>query len=571
MTTESLIGNLRTKGRSTTGFVMSIARITALLLFAFFMSLPAVAEGQRVILVLDASGSMWGQVDGRAKIDIAKEIVGKVVGTWRPEDELGLVAYGHRKKGACDDIETLIEPGALDAGTFMKSVMALSPKGKTPMTQSVRQAAEALKFTEKQATVILVSDGIETCDPDPCAVAEELEKMGIGLTVHTVGFGLDDQGAVAQLQCLAEKTGGIAVLASNADELETALKQTVEAKPAEPQPEPAPAFNFTGRIVMAAGVDQLPQGFDTPSWDISRSVNGEKGDWVKTEYGAAIKTNIEAPGDYLAIVSLDLAKTQAPLSIMDGKTANLDLSFEAGLVTFKGEMDEGQPLTDGSTTWELLDSSGNWLATKYSPEAGFFATAGNYKVRLSLGEAKVEQEVAFVAGKADQKTITLGGGSIDVSAVFAPGGPPVLDGAAIELQKGEANVDGKHDWIATSYGSKTTYKLGPGKYRIVATQDYATGSADVEVKAGQVTVVEVSVNGGFLAVRSDADATVEVYAGEADISGNRKWIATDYNGQFNKAINAGTVRIIAKKPDGTVIGEKDVTITAGQRSEVTIP
>jgi Ca-activated chloride channel family protein len=571
LTTESTIGNLHTKGRNTEGFVMSIARIAATFLFLFFGLLPALAEGQRVILVLDASGSMWGQVDGRAKIDIAKDIVGKVVGTWKPEDELGLVAYGHRKKGACDDIETLIEPGPFDAGTFMQSVMALSPKGKTPMTQSVSQAAEALKFTEKQATVILVSDGIETCEPDPCAVAEELEKMGIGLTVHTVGFGLDDQGAVAQLQCLAEKTGGISVLAENADELEIALKKTVEAKPAEPEPEPAPAFNLTGRIMMAAGVDQLPQGFDTPSWDISRSINGEKGDWVKTEYGAAIKSNIEAPGDYIAQVSLDLAKVQAPVAIMDGKTSNLELSFEAGLITFKGELDEGQPLTDGGTTWELLDSGGNWLATKYGTEAGFFANAGNYKVRLSLGEAKVEQDVAFAAGKSEQKTVTLGGGAIDISAVFAPGGPPVLDGAAIELQKGEANVDGKHEWIATSYGSKTTYKVGPGKYRIVATQDYATGFADVDVKAGQATAVEVSVNGGFLAVRSDADATIEVYAGEKDISGNRKWIATDYNGQFNKAVNAGMVHIIAKKPDGTVIGEKDAAITAGQRSELTIP
>jgi hypothetical protein len=147
----------------------------------------------------------------------------------------------------------------------------------------------------------------------------------------------------------------------------------------------------------------------------------------------------------------------------------------------------------------------------------------------------------------------------------------VLDGAAIELQKGEANVDGKHEWIATSYGSKATYKVGPGKYRIVATQDYATGFADVDVKAGQLSAIEVSVNGGFLAARSDADATIEVYAGEKDISGKRKWIATDYNGQFNKAINAGNIHVIAKKPDGTVIGEKDVAITAGQRSELTIP
>ncbi len=218
---------------------MAVFRSLFVVLFAVLMLATAQAEGQRVILVLDASGSMWGQIDGRAKIDIAKEVVGKVISTWKPEDEIGLVAYGHRKKGECNDIETLIEPGALNADGFMSAVKALSPKGKTPMTQSVRQAAEALKFTEKQATVILVSDGIETCDPDPCAVAAELEKMGIGLTVHTVGFGLDDKGAVAQLACLAEKTGGIAVIADNAGELEDALNKTVKTEPPPPPPEPA--------------------------------------------------------------------------------------------------------------------------------------------------------------------------------------------------------------------------------------------------------------------------------------------------------------------------------------------
>ena len=195
---------------------MTFARLVATFLLSLFLATAASAEGQRVILVLDASGSMWGKIGGNTKIDIAKEVVGKVVGKWKAEDELGLVAYGHRKKGACDDIETLIEPGPLDAGAYMAAVKAISPKGKTPMTEAIRQAAEALKYTEKKATVILVSDGIETCDPDPCAVADELEKAGVGLTVHTVGFGLDDKGAVAQLKCLAEKTGGISIIAENA-------------------------------------------------------------------------------------------------------------------------------------------------------------------------------------------------------------------------------------------------------------------------------------------------------------------------------------------------------------------
>lgn len=208
-------------------------RALALAIAMFFVSiLPSFAEeGSRVILVLDASGSMRAKIDGKSKMDIAKQVVGSIIKTWKPEDELGLIAYGHREKGSCSDIEVLREPGILDAADYMKAVKGLNPKGKTPMTAAVKMAAEALQYTEKKATVILVSDGIETCDLDPCTVAADLEKLGVGLTVHTVGFGLDDKGAVAQLKCLAEKTGGTFSTANNADELQKALAKTVAAKP----------------------------------------------------------------------------------------------------------------------------------------------------------------------------------------------------------------------------------------------------------------------------------------------------------------------------------------------------
>ena len=127
-------------------------RTALLAVFLFMLALvPARAEeGSRVILVLDASGSMWGQIDGKSKMEIAKDVVGRVVGTWKPENELGLVAYGHREKGSCEDIEVLREPGALDAGDYMSAVNALNPKGKTPMTAAVRMAAEIFEIYRTQ-------------------------------------------------------------------------------------------------------------------------------------------------------------------------------------------------------------------------------------------------------------------------------------------------------------------------------------------------------------------------------------------------------------------------------------
>ena len=168
-------------------------RIYLTLLLAILCApLPAQAEKQ-VVLVLDASGSMWGQIDGKAKITIAREVVDGILQEWNSDNSIGLVTYGHRRKGDCGDIETLIPVGRLDRAAFNKVIGGLNPKGKTPMTAAVELAAETLRHTENAATVILVSDGEETCDADPCTVAAELEKAGIDFTAHVIGFDVTDQ------------------------------------------------------------------------------------------------------------------------------------------------------------------------------------------------------------------------------------------------------------------------------------------------------------------------------------------------------------------------------------------
>lgn len=547
-------------------------RAALLAVFLFMLAfVPALAEeGARVTLVLDASGSMWGQIDGKSKMDIAKEVVGKVVGSWKPENELGLVAYGHREKGSCSDIEVLREPGALDAGDYMSAVNALNPKGKTPMTAAVRMAAESLKYTERKASVILVSDGIETCGLNACTVAEELEKLGVDLTVHTIGFGLDNQGAVAQLQCMAAKTGGTYSTADNASELEAALTKTVAATPAPP-PEPAtPEFNLVGHVVMAEGVE-LPDGYDSASWDFFESADGQRGPGIGTQYGADVKTNMPKPGDYIARVSVDIASVEAPVKILEGKAETLEVSLEAGILNLSGTMDGAAPLTDPGTAWELLDANGQVLATKYNPEVSFMAVAGAYTVRLKLGTAQAEQAVQIDAGKTTAQSVSLGAGIIEASGFFSVGGQAVPDSSTIELLKGEAGLDGKNEWITTTYGSSAQFKVPAGRYLVAFTKDYASGSAAVEVTAAGVAKVDVAINGGYLALSGPADSTIEVYAVEKDLSGQRKYIATEYGGAINKAFAAGAYYVIAKSGDGTVVGEKEFSVTAGARTEGTIP
>ncbi len=209
------------------------------------------AAGQS-LLVLDASGSMWGQIGGRTKIEIAREAVAGMLASWPAGQALGLMAYGHRSKGDCNDIELLREPGALDRAGFQGAVNALQPKGMTPITASVRQAAQRLRSSEQKATVILVSDGEETCQADPCALGKELEQQGVDFTAHVIGFDIArGSKAEQQLQCLARSTGGRYLDARDAGSLSDALRSVAKAPP------PAPAVKTT------TGQEWLP---DTQLW-----------------------------------------------------------------------------------------------------------------------------------------------------------------------------------------------------------------------------------------------------------------------------------------------------------------
>ena len=222
------------------------------------------------MLVLDASGSMWGQIGGKPKIAIAREAVGSMLSGWNG-GELGLMAYGHRRKGDCADIEVLQAIGPDTAAGIRKQVNALNPKGMTPITASVRMAAERLRFTEQKATVILVSDGEETCSADPCALGKELESMGVDFTAHVVGFDIE-KGSKAhkQLQCLATNTGGRYLEARNATELNKALGEVAAAKPA-PQPkvksaqEWLPGYSLTW--VAGSVLDGIEDGGGTQSME----------------------------------------------------------------------------------------------------------------------------------------------------------------------------------------------------------------------------------------------------------------------------------------------------------------
>ena len=291
-----------------------LSNIFRTVLCAFFMlsAVSASAQSDKTILVLDASGSMWGQIDGVAKITIAQEVVGNLLQSIPDDQALGLTAYGHNRKGDCSDIETLVEPALGNREAIAAAVNGISPKGKTPLSEAVLKAADVLKYEENKATVILISDGVETCDFDPCAIGTQLEESGVDFTAHVVGFDVAAADQVG-LRCLAENTGGQFLSAANADELGAALETVAAAPP--PPPAPIPVRFYAAE----EGTDiTLTENL---IWTLSEL--GSDGPIRDKEAAAEITEPLQSGGNYLIEV----------LRTTDEATASLEVAFAEDMPT----------------------------------------------------------------------------------------------------------------------------------------------------------------------------------------------------------------------------------------------
>ncbi len=184
------------------------------------------------MLVFDASGSMAGTDMNTVTPHIAKvrDALSAVLPAVTPHRQVGLMVYGPGAGEKCSNIDLRLKPGPNSAETIMREVNGIVPAGQTPLTASVRDAAEVLRFRDKPSVVVLLTDGEETCGGNPCQVARQLKAEANALTIHVIGFKVTGQtwlNSDRSAACMAEETSGLALTAHTKDELIEALKKTL--------------------------------------------------------------------------------------------------------------------------------------------------------------------------------------------------------------------------------------------------------------------------------------------------------------------------------------------------------
>lgn len=187
------------------------------------------AGGAAIELILDASGSMLQRMQGKRRINIAKEVLIEAVQHQIPPGTpVALRVFGHREADACrTDLEMPLAP--LDPAAAAAKIAGINAMNlaRTPIADSLAAVQSDLGHATTGA-IVLVTDGEETCDGDPGAAIEALREQGFDVNLNIVGFAIDDVELAAQFKAWAELGGGRYFAASDQDGLSNAINQALK-------------------------------------------------------------------------------------------------------------------------------------------------------------------------------------------------------------------------------------------------------------------------------------------------------------------------------------------------------
>ncbi len=447
-------------------------------------SAPAAEEAPAppLLLILDASGSMWGQIQGENKIVIARRVLGGLVDGLEDGADVGVVAYGHRREGDCDDIETVVPIGPLDKAAVKATVDGLNPKGKTPLTRSVKQAFDALQGIEGGASIILVSDGLDTCGGDPCGAVRAAKEMGLDFRLHVVGFDVAGEDT-SQLECAAQAGDGLFLSAENADELSAALDQAVAMAPEVPP----------GRLSMKAIADG---GLQDAAVSVTDAKTGEDMGGGRTYTSPDTNPRLIPLPDGTFNVKVQAVGFKGDIhrmytiEIVDGGLVEREADFSTGGLSI-GVTRNGE-LSDAVYNVRLPGGGAEVAAGRtYTGER-----TNPAKVRITSGTYEVGVGSVEISGRpwAQLGTVTIEpGGSAAVSQAWESGTLRVGAERGGELVDATLHVKSVETGKAVGQGRTYTSANSNPKAFILLPGDYQVSIKEIR---GESRTIEVSLTAG---------------------------------------------------------------------------
>ena len=527
-------------------------RLVSAALAGLFVALPAPPlrsqdDKPNLTIILDSSRSMWGQIDGINKVVSVRTVIGELAKKSAGKLNLGLVSYGHRRSGDCRDIEVLLPPGSYKPAKVAKTVNAVKPTGSTPIAASLETAANVAEFKKRKTDLLLISDGLDNCSGNPCAVAGKLKSQSASLSIHVIAFDRKKQASLKKLSCIAEKTGGSFASTASEKALAAAATQVVSRilAPAPPpvaqaqEPAPSPAVPETPRLSTPQAATPLPQAPPAEQkaapqqmtaakskpetarapakpapvtlsarlveggeklqngivWRIFEPKPDKSGKYkLVGTYRNPEPTDALVPGEYLVNAAYGLAHLTKKIQVQAGQSLQEDFVLNAGGLRLGAVLTNGAAIPPNSVRYDIFageaDQFGNRKKILADAKPGLILrlNAGAYHVVSVYGDANavVRTDIAVEPGRLTEATVNHAAAKVTFKLVLQPGGEALADTQWSLLTPGG-------DVVKESAGALPTHVLAAGTYSVLARHDGKNYSRDFEVATGDVKQIEVVV------------------------------------------------------------------------------
>lgn len=162
---------------------------------ALFCQKKPAPKPTRILFVFDASNSMKSLHQGKTRMEGAKALFFRFIDSLSKDKTLqfALRMYGHTVKyppGDCKDSKLVVPFGPNNIALIKEKVQEAKPTGITPIEHSLTEAANDFIDNKANNVVIIITDGIEECDGDPCRARQKLMEKGIVFKPFIIGIGL---------------------------------------------------------------------------------------------------------------------------------------------------------------------------------------------------------------------------------------------------------------------------------------------------------------------------------------------------------------------------------------------
>lgn len=423
------------------------------LLFAAFFFLNY-AQGQsynktRILFVLDGSYSMYGDLDRLSKISVAKNILTKMVDSLNktPDVQVGLRAYGHQTdkyKQDCKDTKLEVGFRKDNKDAITEAIDEIKPKGTTPIAYSLTEASSDFPQGRRSKNVIiLLTDGIEECDGDPCAVSASLQENNVILKPFIIGLGISKK-FKSQFDCVGRYYN-----AGNKKQFQEVLSLVVSQ-----------AVNATTTQVNLLDVDGNPTetNVNMTFYDTNQGVVRYNYYHTMDKHGIPDTLNVDPVTTYDIQVHTTPNVWKNNVSLEPGEHNEIPIEAPMGKIRLKMN---GKNYYDGFSTLvkkaksharvneQLINSTHRYIVGKYDLE---FLT----RPKIKISNVKVEQDKQNLVEIPSPGKVYLRKSQNMIGSIFQV-------------------KDNNLQWVCdiSTRARKELIVLQPGRYRIIARPEIA--------------------------------------------------------------------------------------------------